>query len=54
MFGSNAQRLSIQQDRASQYLVQIGQLVKQLFPLVRELRIIDERLEMYNSWKKIK
>ena len=54
MFGSNAQRLSIQQDRASQYLVQIGQLVKQLFPLVRELRIIDERLEMYNSWKKNK
>ncbi len=54
MFGSNAQRLSIQQDRASQYLVQIGQLVKQLFPLVRELRVIDERLEMYNNWDKNK
>jgi len=54
MFGSNAQRLSIQQDRASQYLVQIGQLVKQLFPLVRELRVIDERLEMYRNWDKNK
>lgn len=54
MFGSNAQRLSIQQDKASQYLVQIGQLVKQLFPLVRELRVIDERLEMYNNWDKNK
>ena len=54
MFGSNAQRLSIQQDRASQYLVQIGQLVKQLFPLVRELRVIDERLEMYHNWDKNK
>lgn len=54
MFGSNAQRLSIQQDKASQYLAQIGQLVKQLFPLVRELRVIDERLEMYDNWKKNK
>ena len=54
MFGNNAQRLSIQQDRASQYLVQIGQLVKQLFPLIRELRVIDERLEMYDNWDKNK
>ncbi len=54
LFGNNAQRLAIQQDKASQYLVQIGQLVKQLFPLVRELRVIDERLEMYDNWKKNK
>jgi len=50
-FGQSAQRLSIQEDRASNFLRTIGQLVKELFQLVRELRIIDERLEPYKEWE---
>ncbi len=50
-FGQSAQRLSIQEDRAASFLRGIAELVKQLFQLVRELRIIDERLEIYNSWE---
>ncbi len=51
MFGNMGQRLAIQQDRAREYLIQIGALVKQLFQIVRELRIIDERLEPYSLWE---
>ncbi|MCF7798559.1 hypothetical protein K9M74_01510 [Candidatus Woesearchaeota archaeon] len=50
-FGNMGQRLAIQQDRAREYLIQIGALVKQLFQIVRELRIIDERMEPYTMWK---
>ena len=50
-FGQSAQRLSIQEDRASSFLRGISELVKQLFQIVRELRIIDERLEIYDSWE---
>ncbi len=46
-FGVSQQRLSIQQDRISQFLATIGKMTKELFQLVRELRIIDERLELY-------
>ena len=50
-FGQSAQRLSIQEDRASSFLRGISELVKTLFQIVRELRIIDERLEVYDNWK---
>ena len=50
-FGQSAQRLSIQEDRASSFMRGISELVKQLFQIVRELRIIDERLEIYESWE---
>jgi hypothetical protein len=53
-FGQSAQRLSIQEDRASSFLRGISELVKTLFQIVRELRIIDERLEVYNNWKRSK
>ena len=53
-WGAAQQRLSIQQDRVSQYMASIGKMVKDLFQLVRELRIIDERLEIYNNWKESK
>jgi len=53
-FGQSAQRLSIQEDRASSFLRGISELVKTLFQIVRELRIIDERLEIYKDWKKSK
>ncbi|MFP4118471.1 MAG: hypothetical protein ACLFTH_00260 [Candidatus Woesearchaeota archaeon] len=53
-FGNTGQKQSIQQDRASQYLQYIGQFVKQLFQLVRELRVIDEKLQPYKDWRKSK
>jgi len=53
-FGQTAQRLSIQEDRASGFLRGISEMIKTLFQIVRELRIIDERLEIYNNWKKSK
>src|SRR3989339_16378 len=46
-FGAAQARLSIQQDRISNFLATVGKMVKELFQLVRELRIIDERLSYY-------
>jgi len=46
-FGASQQRLAAQQDRVSQYLATIGKMVRELFQLVRELRILDERLGYY-------
>lgn len=48
-FGSAQQRLGLQQEKVSQFLATIGKMVKELFQLVRELRIIDERLGFYND-----
>jgi len=53
-FGQSAQRLSIQEDRASSFMRGISELVKTLFQIVRELRIIDERLDVYKEWRKSK
>lgn len=50
-FGASQQRLGIQQDRVQQYLATIGKMVKDLFQLVRELRIIDEKMLPRNDWK---
>ena len=46
-FGVSQVRLGGQQDKVTQFLATIGKMVKDLFQLVRELRIIDERLEYY-------
>ena len=46
-FGASQQRLGGQQDRVSQFLATIGKMVRELFQLVRELRILDERLSYY-------
>jgi len=46
-FGISQQRLGAQQDKVSQFLAVIGKMVKELFQIVRELRIIDERLGYY-------
>ena len=54
LWGSIGQRQAIQQDRASQYLRGIGELIRTLFQIVRELRILDERLEPYSKWKENK
>ncbi|MDI3473710.1 MAG: hypothetical protein PWR30_33 [Candidatus Woesearchaeota archaeon] len=50
-FGVASQRLGIQQDKVSQFLASIGKMVKDMFQIVRELRIIDERLELYKESK---
>ncbi|MFH1642539.1 MAG: hypothetical protein ABIC04_06610 [Nanoarchaeota archaeon] len=51
-FGSSQQRLGSQQDKVSQYLATVGKMVKELFQLVRELRVLDERLSYYvDSYK---
>lgn len=47
--GVSMQRLSIQQDKVGQFLATVGKMVKELFQLVRELRIIEERLDLYNA-----
>ena len=54
MFGNVAQKQGFQQDRAVQFLRSIGVMIKELFPLVRELRVLDERMELYNNWDKSK
>ena len=46
-FGSSQQRLGLQQDKVSQFLATVGKMVRELFQLVRELRILDERLSYY-------
>lgn len=51
-FGASQQRLGIQQDRVQQYLATIGKMTKDLFQLVRELRILDEKLQPRNDWTK--
>lgn len=46
-FGLTGTRLERQQTLAMQYLAQIGKFVKELFGMIRELKTIDMRLEMY-------
>src|SRR3989344_5943369 len=48
-FGVTQQRLGAQQDKVSQFLATTGKMIKELFQMVRELRIIDERLEYYKE-----
>lgn len=48
-WGVSAQRLAIQQDRASQYLKFIADMVKTMFQLIRDLNIVDEKLSYYED-----
>ena len=48
-FGVAMQRTGIYQDKVSQFLATIGKMVKELFQLVREIRILDERLDYYKD-----
>jgi len=50
-WGSVQSRISVQQEKASQYLRGISEMIKQLFQLVRELRILDEKLEPRTKWE---
>ncbi len=42
-------KMTALQQQAQQYLALIGQLVKTLFPIIREIRIMDERLQYYDD-----
>ncbi|MBS3074774.1 hypothetical protein J4447_04985 [Candidatus Pacearchaeota archaeon] len=48
-WGMAEQRKGVQQDKFQQLMANVGQLLKTLFQMVRELRIIDERLEYYEK-----
>jgi hypothetical protein len=50
MFGQSSQRLGLQQDKIQTLLATTGKLVKDLFAMVRELRILDERIAAYKAW----
>ena len=49
IWGQAQQRLSIQQGNVSNYLQTIGKLLKDLFNIVREIRILKERLSLYDE-----
>lgn len=48
-FGVVQQRIGLQQEKVSQFLATIGKMTREMFQLVRELRILDERLSIYNA-----
>jgi hypothetical protein len=48
-FGVTQTRVGLSQDKVSTFLATIGKMVKELFQIVREIRIIDERLEYYED-----
>ena len=48
-FGVSQQRIGLQQDKVSQFLATTGKMIKEIFQLVRELRIIDERKVYYEE-----
>ncbi len=51
-FGAIEARKEAQMRNVNQYMATIGQLIKNLFQMIRELRIIDERLDYYKLSKK--
>jgi len=51
LWGSQEQRKGLQQDKVSQYMATIGKMIKDTFQIIRELRIIDERLTYYDEYK---
>jgi len=48
-FGTAQQRIGLQQEKVSMFLATIGKMVKELFQLVREIRILKERLQYYKD-----
>lgn len=51
-FGVTQQRIGAQQDKITQLLMASGKMIKELFQMVRELRIIDERMTYYEETDK--
>jgi hypothetical protein len=52
-WGAAQARIGIQQERAGQYLKGISEMIKQVFQLVREIRVLDEKLEPRRQWSKL-
>lgn len=50
-FGSGQVRLGAQQDKAASYLGIVGKMVKEMFQIVRDIRLYEEREEMYKRAK---
>ncbi len=48
-WGVAQQRIGMQQDKVSNFMAVIGKMVKELFQLVREIRILKEKLEHYDD-----
>lgn len=48
-FGTAQQRIGLQQEKVSMFLATIGKMVKELFQLVREIRVLKERLAYYKD-----
>jgi len=48
-WGASQQRLQIQQTQVSQYLGTVAQMIKSLFQIVREIKLIKERLIVYRQ-----
>jgi len=46
-FGSAQQRLGIQQDKVTAYLATIGRMVKEMFQIVRDIKLLEERDNLY-------
>lgn len=46
-WGSAQQRMGLQQDKAATYLATIGKMVKELFQIVRDIRLLEERETLY-------
>ena len=51
-WGNIEQRKGLQQDKIANYLATIGKMVKDIFQIIRELRIMDERLGYYDGVSK--
>ena len=47
--GNVGTKISAIQQQVSTYLAQIGQMTKTIFPIVREIRVMDERMEYYRD-----
>ncbi len=50
--GTMQYRLAQQQEKASQYLRGVSELVKQLFQIVREIRVLNEKIKYYDDSRK--
>jgi hypothetical protein len=48
-FGSAKQRIGLQQDKVVTFLATIGKMVRDLFQLVREIRVLKERMSIYDD-----
>ncbi len=48
-FGVTQQRAALQQDQVAKYLKYCADMTKELFQLVREMRVLDERISYYEN-----